>query len=59
VGLKAATIAPWRDVDTIDDLKALIEATAFDAKRPQNERSCSSRTAGVLQLLAKRLRTRA
>lgn len=58
-GLKAATIAPWRDVDTVDDLKALIDAAAFDAKKPQNERSCSSRTAGVLQLLAKRLQTRA
>ena len=59
VGLKASAIAPWRDVDTIDDLKALIEATAFDAQKPQNERSCSSRTAGVLQLLAKRLQTSA
>ncbi len=59
LGLKSATIGPWRDVDTIDDLKALIDTTAFEAKKPQHERACSSRTSGVLHLLAKRLQTRA
>jgi rSAM/selenodomain-associated transferase 1 len=59
LGLKTALLAPWRDVDTIDDLHALIEAGVADAKRPKREQSFSSRTAGALQLLAKRLRTRA
>jgi rSAM/selenodomain-associated transferase 1 len=59
LGLKTALLAPWRDVDTIDDLQALIEAGVADAKRPKREQSFSSRTAGALQLLAKRLRTRA
>jgi rSAM/selenodomain-associated transferase 1 len=59
LGLKTALLAPWRDVDTIDDLQALIEAGVADAKRPKREQSFSGRTAGALQLLAKRLRTRA
>ena len=59
LGLTTALLAPWRDVDTIDDLQALIEAGTADAKKPKREQSFSSRTAGALQLLAKRLRTRA
>jgi glycosyltransferase A (GT-A) superfamily protein (DUF2064 family) len=59
LGLKTALIAPWRDVDTIEDVRALIEACALDAKQPRNEQSFSTRTAGALQLLAKRLRSRA
>lgn len=59
LGLKTALLAPWRDVDTIDDLQALIESSTVDAKKPKREQSFSSRTAGALQLLAKRLRTRA
>ena len=59
LGLKTASIPPWRDVDTIDDLHALIESSALDAKRPKNEQSFSNRTAGTLQLLAKRLQSRA
>jgi rSAM/selenodomain-associated transferase 1 len=59
LGLKAALIAPWRDVDTIDDLQVLIEAGVLDAKKPKREQSFSTRTAGALQLLAKRLRSRA
>ena len=39
-------------------LAALMEANTVDAKRPKNEQSFSNRTAGTLQLLAKRLRTR-
>jgi rSAM/selenodomain-associated transferase 1 len=57
--LKTALLAPWRDIDTIGDLNALIEASAADAKKSKREQSFSSRTAGALQLLAKRLRTRA
>ena len=59
LGLKTALIPPWRDVDTIDDLHALIESSTLDAKKPKNEQSFSNRTAGTLQLLAKRLQSRA
>ena len=59
LGLRTALISPWRDVDTIDDLHALIESNTLDAKKPKNEQSFSSRTAGTLQLIAKRLQSRA
>ncbi|MCC6140127.1 MAG: TIGR04282 family arsenosugar biosynthesis glycosyltransferase [Nitrospira sp.] len=59
LGLTTALLSPWRDVDTIDDLRALIEASAADAKKPKNEQAFSQRTAGALQHLAKCLRTRA
>jgi hypothetical protein len=59
LGLKSALLAPWRDVDTIDDLQALVEAGTLDAKKPKRDQSFSSRTAGALQLIAKRLRSRA
>ncbi|MBX3330865.1 MAG: TIGR04282 family arsenosugar biosynthesis glycosyltransferase [Nitrospira sp.] len=59
IGLKASVIQPWRDVDTLADLEALIETCAAETKKPKNERSFSTRTTGVLELLAKRLRTRA
>lgn len=55
--LKTALLPPWRDVDTIDDLRALIDASAADAKKPKNEQSFSARTAGALQHLGKRLRS--
>jgi len=58
LGLKTALLPPWRDVDTIEDLRALIEASAHEAKKPKNEQSFSTRTAGTLQLLAKRLQSR-
>ncbi|MBX3301460.1 MAG: TIGR04282 family arsenosugar biosynthesis glycosyltransferase [Nitrospira sp.] len=58
LGLKTALIQPWRDVDTLADLEALIEAYTTEAKKPKNERAFSTRTAGVLQTLAKRLRSR-
>lgn len=59
LGLKTALISPWRDVDTIEDVQTLAEASTLDAKKPKNEQSFSSRTAGALQLIAKRLRSRA
>ena len=59
IGLKASLIQPWRDVDTLADLEALIEASTVEAKKPKNDRVFSSRTAGVLETLAKRLRSRA
>jgi len=59
LGLSRARLPEWRDVDSIDDLQALIEACSMDANKPKPEQSFSSRTAGALQLLAKRLRSRA
>ena len=58
LGLKTALLERWRDVDTLDDLEALIEECTTDSKKPKNERVVSTRTAGVLQALAKRLRSR-
>ena len=58
LGLRIGLLPPWRDVDTIEDLKALIETSALDAKKPKNEQSFSGRTAGALQLIAKRLQSR-
>lgn len=58
LGLSQALLPEWRDIDTIDDVKALIDASALDAKKPKLERSFSSRTTGALQLIAKRLLSR-
>jgi uncharacterized protein len=58
LGVSPALLSAWRDIDTIDDLKALIEASSLDAKKPKNAQSFSSRTTGALQLIAKRLRSR-
>jgi uncharacterized protein len=58
IGLKASLIQPWRDVDTLADLEALIEACNAEAKKAKNDRVFSSRTTGVLQALAKRLCSR-
>lgn len=58
LGVKTALIQPWRDVDTLADLEALIETYATETKKPKNERAFSTRTAGVLQTLVKRLRSR-
>ena len=57
-GLKTALLPAWSDVDTLDDLQALIDDCAADKKRTKQERVYSQRTAGTLELLAKRLRTR-
>ncbi len=57
-GLKTAILPIWSDVDTLDDLHLLIDDCAADKKRPKQERVYSMRTAGTLELLAKRLRTR-
>ncbi len=59
LGLTTALIEPWRDVDTIADLHALIEACNAEAQRPKQDRVFSNRTTGVLQTLAKRLQSRA
>lgn len=56
--LRVALTDPWRDVDTADDLRALIEANILDAKKPKIEQAFSSRTTGAVQLIAKRLRSK-
>ena len=58
LGLSVGFLPEWRDVDTIDDLNMLIDASQLDARKPKHEQSFSTRTAGALQLLAKRLRSR-
>lgn len=58
LGLSIGELAEWRDIDTIDDLNQLIDASRLDARKPKQEQSFSSRTAGTLQLLAKRLHSR-
>jgi rSAM/selenodomain-associated transferase 1 len=57
--LSIGLVPEWQDVDTVDDLKNLIDASALDAKKPKHEQAFSNRTSGALQLIAKRLRTRA
>ena len=58
LGLETALLSPWRDIDTLADLEALIATCNTETKKPKNERVFSSRTTGVLQALAKRLRVR-
>ena len=58
VGMSTALLPEWRDIDRIEDLLALIEASSLDAKKPKHEQMFSSRTAGALQLIAKRLKSR-
>jgi len=58
LGLSVGVLPEWRDVDTIDDLNILIDASQLDARKPKQEQSFSARTAGALQLLATRLRAR-
>ncbi|MBS0170816.1 MAG: TIGR04282 family arsenosugar biosynthesis glycosyltransferase [Nitrospira sp.] len=57
-GLHVGLLPVWNDVDTVNDLHRLIEDCAADKQRPKQERVYSMRTAGALELLAKRLRTR-
>jgi uncharacterized protein len=59
LGFSVGLLPEWRDIDTIDDLHRLIDASRLDAKNPKQEQSFSSRTSGTLELLAKRLRSRA
>ena len=58
LGLSIGELAEWRDIDTIDDLNQLIDASRLDARKPKQEQSFSSRTSGALQLLATRLHSR-
>lgn len=56
--LKTALLPTWRDVDTLDDLRAVIRDSAAESHRPQAERTFSMRTAGALSLIGKRLLAR-
>ena len=58
LGLSVELTTPWRDVDTIADLQALITECREDNKKPKQDRTFSMRTAGTLQLLETRLKTR-
>lgn len=58
LGLTTARLPEWRDVDTIDDLNALIDSAALDGKKPKQEHVFSQRTAGALQFIGKKLRAR-
>ncbi|HKT36598.1 MAG TPA: TIGR04282 family arsenosugar biosynthesis glycosyltransferase, partial [Nitrospira sp.] len=58
LNLIVGLLPEWRDVDTIDDLKMLIDTSRLDARKPKQEQSFSTRTAGALQLLATRLNSR-
>jgi hypothetical protein len=58
LGLSVGLTTPWRDVDTIADLHSLIAECQEDNKKPKQDRSFSMRTAGAIQLLATRLKTR-
>ncbi len=56
--LKTALLPTWQDVDTLDDLRAVIRDSAAESHRPQAERTFSMRTAGALSLIGKRLLAR-
>jgi len=58
LGLSVGLTIAWRDVDTIADLQSLITECQEDNKKPKQNRTFSIRTAGALQLLATRLKTR-
>ena len=58
LGLSVGLTTAWRDVDTIADLQSLTTECQEDNKKPKQDRTFSMRTAGTLQLLATRLKTR-
>jgi len=58
LGLTIGLLKEWRDVDVAEDLRALIQDCTQDMKRPKQQRVFSARTAGALQLLDQRLRSR-
>jgi len=58
LGLSVGLTTAWRDVDTIADLQALIAECREDNKKPKQDRTFSMRTAGTLQLLETRLKSR-
>ncbi|MEX5215047.1 MAG: TIGR04282 family arsenosugar biosynthesis glycosyltransferase [Nitrospiraceae bacterium] len=57
-GLTVGQLQPWRDVDTIEDLRFIIQESKQDERRPKPQRQFSARTATALQLIDQRLQTR-
>jgi rSAM/selenodomain-associated transferase 1 len=57
-GLSVGQLQPWRDVDTIEDLQSIVLEAKQDERKPKPQRQFSARTAGTLQLIGQRLRTR-
>jgi rSAM/selenodomain-associated transferase 1 len=57
-GLRISSLPVWRDIDTIEDLQALIQESADEAEHQPKARTFSMRTAGALALIGKRLRSR-
>jgi glycosyltransferase A (GT-A) superfamily protein (DUF2064 family) len=58
LGLSLELTTAWRDVDTAADLQSLITECREDNKKPKQDRTFSMRTAGTLQLLETRLKSR-
>ena len=58
LGLSLELTTAWRDVDTTADLQSLITECREDNKKPKQDRTFSMRTAGTLQLLETRLKSR-
>lgn len=58
LGLTVGLVKEWHDIDAPEDLRALIRDCTQDMKRRKHERVFSARTAGTLQLLDQRLRSR-
>ena len=58
MGLRSLLLPTWRDLDTIDDLRALIQESANETGQHHKGGNFSMRTAGALALIGKRLRTR-
>jgi len=57
LALRTALLPVRRDIDTVDDLRAVIDETGLQTRTPQPAAALSPRTAGVLRLLADRLCT--
>jgi uncharacterized protein len=58
LGLSVELTTPWRDVDTVSDLQSLITECREDKHKSKQDRIFSMRTAGALELIATRLKTR-
>ena len=58
LNLTVGLLTEWRDVDGAEDLQALIHDCAQDIRRPKQDKVFSGRTAGALQLLGMRLKSR-
>jgi rSAM/selenodomain-associated transferase 1 len=58
LNLTVGLLTEWRDVDVAEDLQALIQDCAQDTRRPKQDKVFSGRTAGTLQLLGTRLKSR-